>query len=740
MRIQITKDPFPLADRAQARVWPARWIRCTQTGPEPFVTAYRRQFTLTQPAKVRLHVSADERYELFLDGRRIGRGPERGSPDQWFFESYELKMPAGEHVLVARVWSLGSHAPVAQMTVAPGFILATEGRFGRQLNTGIAVWTAKRLDGYSFMPADWRLGHYHACGSEIPVDGRRYPWGVETGAGDGWQPVEVGEPGGDTLGYTGVRVVPRVMVPSRLPAMMDQPRRVAGRMVVPANTTKRTLIDLKNYYCAYPQLTLTGGRDARVTVLWSEALFDKPKRGHKGNRDETRGRFFEGRGDVFIADGGTRRQFMPLWWRAGRYIELTIQTANEPVTMEELVLRETRYPLEPVSEFRCNDRRLDRVIPIGMRALQMCSHETYMDCPYYEQLMYGGDTRLEALITYTHSHDDRLPRKAIVMFDSSRAASGLTQSRFPCRTPQWIPPFSLWWVGMVHDFARWRDDREFVRARMLGVRAVIEAFLSNRNKRGLVEAPVGWNFVDWVPAWPTGIPADGVHGVSGLVNWQLVLALQQTAALERWLGETDRAEQQTRLADELADRVSAAFWNARRGQFADDLAHRHYSEHSQCLAILAGQKARLTGTDLARTTMYFTHYLFEAYRVLGRPDAIFRRLKLWFDLEKQGFKTTPEAPEPSRSDCHAWGAHPLFHYHATLAGIRPASFGFREVEIRPQLGPLRQLHSRIPHPRGWIEVDLTRTQARVALPRGVTGKFIWKNREIPLRGRQLIKF
>ena len=31
----------------------------------------------------------------------------------------------------------------------------------------------------------------------------------------------------------------------------------------------------------------------------------------------------------------------------------------------------------------------------------MCAHETYMDCPYYEQLQYGGDTRLEILATYS---------------------------------------------------------------------------------------------------------------------------------------------------------------------------------------------------------------------------------------------------------------------------------------------------------------------------------------------------
>jgi len=73
-----------------------------------------------------IHVSADERYELFLDGERVGRGPERGDPSHWYYETYQLDLKAGAHVLAARVWSLGPQAPLAQMSVRPGFLLCTE--------------------------------------------------------------------------------------------------------------------------------------------------------------------------------------------------------------------------------------------------------------------------------------------------------------------------------------------------------------------------------------------------------------------------------------------------------------------------------------------------------------------------------------------------------------------------------------------------------------------------------------
>ena len=47
------------------------------------------------------------------------------------------------------------------------------------------------------------------------------------------------------------------------------------------------------------------------------------------------------------------------------------------------------------------------------------SEEDYFD-PYYEQLQYIGDTRIEALISIYVSGDDRLMRKAIRQFDDSR--------------------------------------------------------------------------------------------------------------------------------------------------------------------------------------------------------------------------------------------------------------------------------------------------------------------------------
>lgn len=774
MRTLIDYRPFqPEADARPWRArghWPFAWVAHPDATQTPIVAAYRLRFTLDAAARVRAHVSADERYELFLDGARIGRGSERGSPDLWFFETYDLDLAPGEHTLVAQVWSLGALGPEAQMSVRHGFLFAPEGDLGELLGTGRAAWEAKRLAGYTFIPpgaAKWR-------GYRVQVDGAAFDWGFERGDGDGWVPAVAVEQAIGRVHDWEIpphhRLEPATLLPQvERPLQLGTVRLLAaapsletegiavrsadhdtqeaarwqalvegrGSVTVPPRTTRRAIIDLGEYYCAYPELVTSGGAGGTVRVLWAESLRHTPSAWvhDKGHRDEIEGKYFVGYGDVFLPDGGAGRSFRPLWWMAGRYLEIVAQAADEPLVIERLRLVETRYPLEMESSFASDDRRLEEIAPILVRGLQMDAHETYADCPYYEELMYAGDTRLEILCTYVMTRDERLPRKALRLFDDSRRPSGLTQSRYPCRLMQIIAPFSLWWVGMVYDYALWRGDASVLAALMPGVRQTLEAFRRFIGPDGLLYAPEGWNTLDWVPAWEAGIPPGGVDGASGLMNWQLVYTLALAADLEARLGEDEQAARYRRQAAELAERATAAFWDAGRGLLADDLEHRAFSEHTQCMALLSGQLPEamraqvaaglLSGAEMERTTIYFSHYLFETYRLLGRVDALFDRLELWHDLMRRGFRCPVESPEPSRSDCHAWGSHPLYHYFVTILGVRPADLGFRSVEVRPQLGHLRRASGRLVHPAGEIAVDLRveggELRGQITLPEGVRG-------------------
>ncbi|KPV49525.1 hypothetical protein SE17_32100, partial [Kouleothrix aurantiaca] len=92
MRVLLDHNPLapiddPLAAEAAAPESRPHWLAPATPGATPAVDAYRLRFSLAEAITARIHVSADERYELLLDGARLGRGPERGTARAWRYES-----------------------------------------------------------------------------------------------------------------------------------------------------------------------------------------------------------------------------------------------------------------------------------------------------------------------------------------------------------------------------------------------------------------------------------------------------------------------------------------------------------------------------------------------------------------------------------------------------------------------------------------------------------------------------
>lgn len=118
------------------------------------------------------------------------------------------------------------------------------------------------------------------------------------------------------------------------------------------------------------------------------------------------------------------------------------------------------------------------------------------------------------------------------------------------------------------------------------------------------------------------------------------------------------------------------------------------------------------------------------------PSILLERLKPWRDMVALGLTTWAEQPEPTRSDSHAWSAHPNFDFLTIVAGIRPKTPGFASVSIEPHLGGLGKVVSAVPTPKGVVEVNyVTSTSgvsAEINLPPDVGGDFVWKGKTLSL--------
>ncbi len=760
----------------------ALWIWHPEKGRDDHVVLeFRRVFSLSKKSSFRLHVSADMRYELCLNDQLISTGPDRSDDLHWSFASYRVSLPAGRHTLSARVWWIGEIAPMAQKTYRGGFICASEGLKTVDLNTGSSPWKVREIPGWSFGPK--LKGAYHDIGPAFIMNGAEIhqpgSWFKPTPVSRRFRFASRGA--GQT--HTGVAIPGWQLYPSPLPEQIRTERR-PGEIVAVRDDTKRTvwpresekhtgikewrgllasgkkiriaaqsemtvLWDLQDYWCGYSVVRVSGGKGSRIDWEWAESLYTPRKKGEsgdpnyrtgfKGNRDEFIGKEFRGFGDTFLPGGGRNRTFLPLWWRSGRYVQLTIRTGEEPLVIEDVMLRETRYPLENAGRFTASDPSLATIIPLAVRGMQMCSHEIYMDCPYYEQMMYVGDTRLEMLTWYAMSADSRLPERGIRLFDWSRWRTGYVAERYPTYQHQSSMTFSMIYVMMLRDYSWWRGDPNFVRKSLPGMRAQMEKFRFLINEKGLMGWLPGWPVMDWVRGWDTGNPPGWDTGDSSIFSLLFINALRAASELENAFGDPVLAQRNSDLAESMGKSVVKRYWNPVRGLFADDGTGKHFSEHAQCLALLANVapdkrkclRALLNEPDLSRATIYFSFYLLEVLYQEGEGVEMLKRLDLWRGLVPLGLKTPVEMPEPTRSDCHAWGSHPLFHFHASLAGIRPAAPGFSKVTVAPMPGSLTQLRSEMPHPKGKIIADLKFKNGTVAgeviLPDSLNGTFIWED-------------
>ena len=776
--------------------WPASWIAAAD-GPErdAGVFHFRKALRLAAaPQRFVVHVSADNRYLLHVNGRRVGTGPARSDVLHWAYETYDLApyLRAGDNLVAATVWNFGSLSPMAQMSRRTGFLVQGDDQASSALDTGRS-WEAAFDPGHvpnpSALAALRARRFYYAAGpgerreaslwdwqwdeAGSPVArwkaareiGRGHPNTIREGPGwmqtpEGWLLEPSPLPPMEHREIAGGRVV-------RTQGMAEPGAFPAAALLVPPRSELRLLLDQGEIVNAYPELRVSGGEGAVVRLTYAEALYDA--NGRKGNRNEVAGKEIAGVYDELVADGGAGRRFSPLWWRSWRFLEVYVQTREAPLTLEGLVAFATGFPLERRARFRSDDPELERIFDVSWRTMRLAAHESYMDAPYWEQLQYVGDTRIDALLSYTLAGEERLARRAIEHFDWSRGGFEITQSRYPTAEVQLIPPYALFFVSMLHDFWMYRDDPGFVRERLPATRASLDWFLRRLRDDGLLGFLPYWIHVD------TGTSQDEAikepDGRSLAVTLQLAETLRQAAELEEALGDARRAELYRARAEASLAAVRALFdsdkgllpdtperrswghpvniWGLAQGAVPEGgrgaLAERVLSvaRHPAGRAHDGGRGAPWPLDQVPSASLYFRFYLSRALDAAGLGDEYLGLLHPWRELLAQGLTTWPEHPEPSRSDCHAWSAHPAFDMLRLVAGIAPSAPGFRAVKIEPHLGPLQELEAAMPTPQGEIAVayrrDGDRLHAEVTLPDGLTGTFVFKGRATALRpGRQTL--
>jgi hypothetical protein len=751
--------------------WNARWV----THPDINETAYnlihfRKTVELDRrPEQFIIHISGDNRYRLYVNGEQVVYGPQLSDIRHWRYETVDLSpyLKQGENVIAAEVMNWGEDRSYGIMSFRTGFMV--QGHTDREavVNTGgerrwkVYQNPAMHEKTVNWIYGDQIVGGFYAANPTDSVIAADYPWGWENrdyddsnwktpesmfyqaqigGAGHGWllqprtTPIQVNE-----------KEMFKKIARTDVEGMSENHSFGDEVLTIPANSLRTILVDQGYVTTGYPKLTMSGGKQAKIQVKYAEALYDENNQ--KGHRDSLQNKVIKGISDVYVMDGGKDRTFQPIWFRTFRFVQLKIQTEDEPLQIENFYNVYSSSPIEQKAEFKTDDPIYDKVWGICSHGLDLAAQDNLLSDLYYEQMQYVGDLRPHLKAWTALTGDFTYFRSALEQFNYSRLPDGNVRGCYPLDGTFVYPTYSLVWIDMLHDYMMQTGDREFLNQYTGEIQEVFDYYESLINQNGLVGNSEYPMFIDWYLPKGGNSPVNK-DGNSAILTLNYVYTLQNAAEIMAWLGYREKASYFRSQSRKYAEIVRKQCFDSERGIYADDPEQTFYDQRASILAVLAGahteqEKEALMKNILdpntkfdSKANLFYYFYLFEAMAVTDVGNFT-DQLEPWEKIVEMGMTATPEKriEQHPRSEVHPWSAHPVHYFFSVVAGIEPASPGFNTVRISPQPGELNSIVATYPTIHGKIEVNLSFNEdvrGGITLPEGISGEFIWQDETIKI--------
>ncbi len=434
--------------------------------------------------------------------------------------------------------------------------------------------------------------------------------------------------------------------------------------------------------------------------------------------------------------------FMSLVRRSGRYLFLTFRGLTRPATLRRLRLIESTYPVEPVGRFEASDARLTRIWEISARTLKLCMEDSFTDCPLYEQTLWVGDARNEAVFGYTAFGAADLARRCAKLTAYSLEEHPIALCQVPTTWETLLPAWSFLWGIMVWDYYYYTGDAEFLAWAHPYVIKNLEGAERFSDARGLFSGPF-WNMFDWTEI-------DDGHATVTHNSMFVVGALDAAIRCGETLGDTKHLDWLRGYRAKMIDAVNG-LWDAQRDWYPDSVhgdgaISPKICVHTGFLGLLydivpqerrAEVLAKVLAPPEGMTQLgspFAALYLLEALEKEGRNDEIIRLIYQYYQpMLDLGATTVWESfaegnigrdQFPTRSHCHAWSSAPIHFLNRIVLGIVPAAVGGASYRISPRPSGLEWARGASASVRGPIEVSWVRDGDTLIIeataPEGVT--------------------
>src|SRR5690606_38534654 len=492
----VTSTPDP---------WKSVWVTHPDiSGNEYAVILFRNEFDLpVKPQRFVISVSADNKYVLYVNGRRVVAGPQLSDIRHWRYETVDIApyLQEGANTVAAEVVNYGPDRFFGMQSYRTALIVNGNSAEPAAVDPSVINTTSdggwKTLWNKALLGKEvrWRgrtrdiIGGFYANNPTDSLVASTYPWGWETpGPHHGsWKDAVFCENASAFGGGFGWLLEPRntplqVQTLERLAEVITATGtgNAAGLLqgnqplTIPANTNATILIDNNVLTTGFPELLFSGGKDAMIRIGYAENLFLPD--GSKGNRNEWKGMQFVGIEDVIIADGGAGRTFRPTWIRTFRFIELKVTPPDEPLVLGDFYNMYTTTSIPLKAKFNASDPVYSRIFDLCRRTVALCTQDYFLSDAYYETMQYVGDTKAHALVWQAFSGNDLHFRNALEQFHYSRLWDGNLTSCYPLRSTFVHPTYSVIWIDMVYDHLLYSGDSVFTRKFLPGIRQTLSMF------------------------------------------------------------------------------------------------------------------------------------------------------------------------------------------------------------------------------------------------------------------------
>ncbi|KAG8631818.1 hypothetical protein KVT40_000958 [Elsinoe batatas] len=733
MALKVTKEEQTLINKLTSSwIWIGGWIDSSpDVNTAGTLVEFEKHFDLFNlPSTTLLHCSADTRYKLLINGRRVAVGPTRGSTTIWHYDSIDIApfLMEGRNVLqvvVMRYYAASRAAMPFARTAYPGLTIVGGLKSGSDvidLGTMCSGWTARVNPEISFPTGliDDVFLHINERGTVTPSERVseivRYNIKTLNGELSPWRLVPRGLPMPEQSKAT----FEKAKVRQSTYTEQDWEAFLDGKTIVlPAKSAHKVELQATVHSTAFLRWSFRAASSSSVKMkaLYSEGYEKEPRAYPFFRTKDDRLDFVNGQliGPVdeveVLVSNNEDTTYEPFWFRTFRIIQLILEVGPNPVEMQLIEATQVNYPMNVKGYIKnVTDPQCQAIWDVSVRTMRNCMFDAYVDCPFYEQLQYIGDSRTVGLFHYLISGDDLLMRRTISNFAASITADGLPQSRYPSQVPQIIAGFALYWILQVNDHYLYFGDADYTKSFLPRIDGVLSYFGAHVNEQGLVAGlPEDvWQFVDWVTTWGAtdthpdkGVPTSGRSGnLHTYFTLLYAYVLRCAADLVQGLGRSGVADEyrQRAIALSVAARkncFNGRFFTDSTADIDDDSA---YSQHCQVFAVLAGA---CQGLDIAallensfansahsKCSYMMMFYAFRAFKAAG--DDAYNKLwqtawDPWRNMLTKNLTTWEEDDVRQRSDCHAWGSVPLYEYCTELAGVEPVAPGCKEIVFSPRI-------------------------------------------------------